>query len=158
MEQVSFKVTLTEKVQESSKSQVRRFEVPQDCSTSYIYLKEKLRSLFGQELGNSGIKITWKDQDDDIITIESDEELIIAMHEMKGPIYKFCIESLKVKANLFQKGYFRKSEYPFFCQFWGEFLSKFFLYYELCLKSFNFNKKYFEKKSKKMQNKSMFTL
>jgi len=95
MEQVSFKVTLTEKDQEFSKSQVRRFEVPQDCSTSYIYLKEKLRSLFGQELGNSGIKITWKDQDDDIVTIESDEELLIAMHEMKGPIYKFCIEPLK---------------------------------------------------------------
>ena len=127
MEQVSFKVTLTEKDQASSKSQVRRFEVPQDCSTSYIYLKEKLRSLFGQEIGNSGIKITWKDQDDDIVTIESDEELIIAMHEMKGPIYKFCIESLKVKANLFQKGYFCKSEYPLFCQFWGEFLSKFLL-------------------------------
>jgi len=95
MEQVSFKVTFTEKLQESSKSQVRRFEVPQDCSTSYIYLKEKLRSLFGQELGNSGIKITWKDQDDDIVTVESDEELFIAMHEMKGPIYKFCIEPLK---------------------------------------------------------------
>ena len=32
-----------------------------------------------------------------------------------------------VKANLFQKGYFRKSEYPLFCQFLGEFLSKFLL-------------------------------
>ena len=65
MEQVSFKVSLTEKDQESTKSQVRRFEVPQDCSTSYIYLKEKLRSLFGQELGHSGINITWQDQDND---------------------------------------------------------------------------------------------
>jgi len=91
MEQVSFKVSLIEKDQESSKSQVRRFEVPQDCSTSYIYLKGKLRSLFGQEFGNSGIIITWQDQDDDIVTVESDEELLIAMQEMKGPVYKFCV-------------------------------------------------------------------
>jgi len=96
MEQVSFKVSLTEKDQESSKSQVRRFEVPQDCSTSYIYLKEKLRSLFGQELEKSGFNITWKDQDDDIVTVDSDEELLIAMHEMKGPVYKFSIMPSKV--------------------------------------------------------------
>ena len=83
--------------EESPKSQVRRFEVPQDCSTSYIYLKEKLRSLFGQELGNSGINITWKDQENDTITIESDDELLIAMQEMKGPVYKFCIFPSKVK-------------------------------------------------------------
>jgi len=97
MEQVSFKVSLTEKDQESSKSQVRRFEVPQDCSTSYIYLKGKLRSLFGPELGNSGINITWQDQEDDIVTVESDEELLIAMQEMKGPVYKFCIVPSKVR-------------------------------------------------------------
>ena len=98
MEQVSFKVSLIEKDQEESpKSQVRRFEVPQDCSTSYIYLKEKLRSLFGQELGNSGINITWKDQENDTITIESDDELLIAMQEMKGPVYKFCIFPSKVR-------------------------------------------------------------
>ena len=98
MEQVSFKVSLIKKDQEESpKSQVRRFEVPHDCSTSYIYLKEKLRSLFGQELGNSGINITWKDQENDTITVESDDELLIAMQEMKGPVYKFCIFASKVR-------------------------------------------------------------
>jgi len=90
MEQVQFKVSFTGKPQES-KCQVRRFEVPQDCSTSYIYLKEKLRSLFGQEIGHSGIHITWQDQENDIVTVESDEELLIAMQEMKGPVYKLNI-------------------------------------------------------------------
>ena len=33
----------------------------------------------------------------------------------------------KVKANLFQKGYYCKSEYPLFCQFFGELLSKYLL-------------------------------
>jgi len=96
MEQVQFKVSFTGKPQES-KCQVRRFEVPQDCSTSYIYLKEKLRSLFGQEIGHSGIHITWQDQENDIVTVESDEELLIAMQEMKGPVYKLNIVPSKVR-------------------------------------------------------------
>ena len=92
MEQVSFKVSLNEK------SQVRRFEAPQDCSTSYVYLKEKLRSVFGQELlGNSGFNISWQDDEGDIVTVESDEELLIALNELKGPVYKFNLVPSKVR-------------------------------------------------------------
>ena len=40
-EQVSYKVTLL--VKQDEKSEVRRFVIPQDCSTSMVYLKEKLR-------------------------------------------------------------------------------------------------------------------
>ena len=95
MEQVSFKVSLNEK------SQVRRFEVPQDCSTSYVYLKEKLRSVFGQELlGNSGFNISWQDHEGDIVTVETDEELLIALNELKGPVYKFNIVPSKVRESL----------------------------------------------------------
>ena len=45
-EQVSYKVTLLANQDDKSgetKSEVRRFVVPQDCSTSMVYLKEKLR-------------------------------------------------------------------------------------------------------------------
>ena len=49
------------------------------------------------------------------------------------------------KGKLISEGIFRKSEYPLFCHFGGESLRKFLLSYELCLKSFNFNKKHFEK-------------
>ena len=98
MEQVSFKVSLNEK------SQVRRFEVPQDCSTSYIYLKEKLKSVFGQELlGNSGFNISWQDHEGDIVTVETDEELLIALNELKGPVYKFNLVPSKVRKSLNQK-------------------------------------------------------
>ena len=31
------------------------------------------------------------------------------------------INGRPLKANLFQRGYFCKSEYPLFCQFWGNF-------------------------------------
>ena len=94
MEQVSFKVSLDEK------SQVRRFLVPQDCSTSYVYLKEKLRSVFGQEIANSGFDISWQDNEEDIVTVESDEELLIAMNELEGPVYKFNLVPSKVRKSL----------------------------------------------------------
>merc|ERR1712004_525067 len=92
-EQVSYKVTLLANQNDKSgetKSEVRRFVVPQDCSTSMVYLKEKLRSIFGRQVEN-GMKITWRDEDGDDVCIESDEELVIALHEMKGPLYKLSL-------------------------------------------------------------------
>ena len=49
------------------------------------YLIFKFRSLFGKQLEN-GMKITWRDEDGDDVSIESDEELLIALHEMKGKV------------------------------------------------------------------------
>ena len=37
------------------------------------------------------MKITWRDEDGDDVCIESDEELVIALHEMKGPLYKLSL-------------------------------------------------------------------
>ena len=37
------------------------------------------------------MKITWRDEDGDDVSIESDEELLIALHEMKGPLYKLFV-------------------------------------------------------------------
>jgi len=80
--EVSFKVSLLDK--DNIKSEVRRFAVPQDCSTSLVYLKEKLRTLFGP----NNLNISWQDQDGDNVLIETDEELTIALQEMTGPVYK----------------------------------------------------------------------
>lgn len=89
-DQVSFKVTL--RGEDASKSQVRRFVVPQDCSTSLVYLKEKLRTIFGPTLGH--FRLSWKDEDEDDVIIETDEELMIGLQEMKGPLYKLDLVSL----------------------------------------------------------------
>merc|ERR1712018_635494 len=83
---VSFKVSLLDK--DNVKSQVRRFVVPEDCSTSVVYLREKLRGLFGP----SNLSISWQDEDGDTIVIESDEELTIAVQEMAGPVYKIQVK------------------------------------------------------------------
>ena len=37
------------------------------------------------------MKITWRDEDGDDVSIESNEELLIALHEMKGPLYKLSV-------------------------------------------------------------------
>ena len=89
---VSYKISLlTEAVNGSkTKCEVRRFVVPQDCSTSVDYLRDKLKYLFGNNISN-GFKITWKDEEGDNIKIESDEDLIIALHEMKGPLYRLSV-------------------------------------------------------------------
>merc|ERR1712047_229519 len=97
-DQVSFKVILRENVSNESKSQVRRFVVPQDCSTSLVYLKEKLRSIFGPTLGT--FRLSWKDEDEDDVIIETDEELMIGLQEMKGPLYKLDVVSLGAPDNV----------------------------------------------------------
>merc|ERR1711963_770773 len=76
--QVSFKICLLDN--EKSQLEVRRFLVPQDCSTSLLYLKEKIRSAFGARLHGS-FKISWLDQDQDQVIIDTDEDLMIALND-----------------------------------------------------------------------------
>jgi len=54
-----------------------------------IYLKEKIRTIFN--LGRSNCKVSWKDEDNDDVTIETDEELLIALQELVGPVYKLQV-------------------------------------------------------------------
>jgi hypothetical protein len=37
-------------------------------------------------------RITWTDEEKDIVTIRSDEELVFALAAMKGPVYKLAVE------------------------------------------------------------------
>ena len=94
VENVSFKVSLLENEKSLEKLEVRRFVVPQDCSTSLVYLKEKIRNIFN--LGRSDCKVFWIDEDNDHVAIETDEELVIALQELNGPVYKLQV----VKRNL----------------------------------------------------------
>jgi len=81
---VSFKVVLKEE------NELRRFMVDKEVSTSFSYLQEKLCLVFPQ-LKQKIFSITWKDEDEDMVTISTDEELIIALTEMAGPVYKLTV-------------------------------------------------------------------
>ena len=91
----SFKVTLLEEDPECSwnfeKIELRRFVVPKDRSTSMIHLKEKMRSLFGNQIESGvNLQIYWKDKDGDFIRVWSDQELLIGLLENKG-VFNLCV-------------------------------------------------------------------
>merc|ERR1719317_689794 len=82
---VSFKVVLKEQ------NEFRRFVVDKEVSTSFSYLQEKLCLVF-PKLKQKIFSISWTDEDGDIVTINTDEELIIALTEMPGPVYKLTVD------------------------------------------------------------------
>merc|ERR1712012_82041 len=83
---VSFKVYLKDPSQ-GEETEVRRFVVDKEVSTSLVYIKEKLVSIF-PVLADKIFSISWTDEDGDSITIDTDEELILALTELPGPVYK----------------------------------------------------------------------
>jgi len=86
---VSFKVFLRDS-DGGKESEVRRFVIDKQVSTSFIYLKEKLATVFSG-LSSFTFSVTWTDDDGDDVTIASDDELMIALTEMPGPLYKLNI-------------------------------------------------------------------
>jgi len=82
---VSFKVYLKDQEEE-----VRRFVIDKEVSTSHDYLMEKLKTVFPQ-LKRLNFSVSWTDEDGDNVTIANDEELIIALTEMSGPLYKINV-------------------------------------------------------------------
>ena len=81
-EQVFFKVTLLRKSStdwDFNKIEVRMFQIPEDL-TSLLYVKERIRDIFGNKLGQGEkLKIYWKDKDGDFIRVTNDEELLIGL-------------------------------------------------------------------------------
>merc|ERR1711936_1191759 len=70
---VSFKVYLKDPSQ-GEETEVRRFVVEREVSTSLVYIKEKLVSVF-PVLAEKLFSVSWTDEDGDAITIDTDEEL-----------------------------------------------------------------------------------
>lgn len=86
---VSFKVYL---ITSSLKPEVRRFGIDTDVVASFTYFKEKLQNVFPALLGKQ-FSVFWRDEDADEISVSSDEELIIALTEMKSDVNKFYVNT-----------------------------------------------------------------
>ena len=82
-DQVFFKVTLLRKSStdwDFNKIEVRMFVDSEDCSSSLLYVKERIRDIFVNKLGHGEkLKIYWKDKDGDFIRVTNDEELLIGL-------------------------------------------------------------------------------
>ena len=83
-DKVSFKVYLKTA---GSELEVRRFLIERNTRTDYNLLMEKLWMLFPQ-LQDSDFSLTWTDSEGDTITVNTNEELSIALTEMPGEPYK----------------------------------------------------------------------
>ncbi|KAG5319479.1 SQSTM protein, partial [Pseudoatta argentina] len=74
-------------------TEVRRFGIDVDVATNFLYLREKLQTIF-PDLRGKRFNVTWKDDENETITISTDEELEIALNEMaKNMICKLYIMS-----------------------------------------------------------------
>ncbi|BES88881.1 Zinc finger, ZZ type [Nesidiocoris tenuis] len=76
---VQFKVTLRKN---GEPVEIRRFAIDKDVVTNFSYLRQKLYSVF-PVLQNTGMNVSWKDNEGDTVSIGSDDELIIALTEME---------------------------------------------------------------------------
>ncbi|XP_057324608.1 sequestosome-1 [Microplitis mediator] len=79
MATVSFKVYMYHEA-DTANQEIRRFGIDADVVTNYLYLREKLQSIFPNIRGKR-FEIYWKDADGDDVIISSDEELQIALNE-----------------------------------------------------------------------------
>ena len=115
VENVSFKVYLRNYTNNGT-DEVKRFAVESDAATSITCLKvkyqqvrysiglmnsihpqEKLISIFPEILQRAKFVLSWTDEDEDNVVIDTDEELVVALTEMKGPIYKIICTVKGVK-------------------------------------------------------------
>lgn len=64
---------------------IRRFYMPTRNPPTYECLKEKLKSLFRNELAGGSFKLTWQDHEGDAIHVGSNEELAFAWRKMAAP-------------------------------------------------------------------------
>merc|ERR1712107_778058 len=85
-------------LKDETSQEVRRFKIDEDCGSSFAYLIEKLKVVFAN-LGSRQFDVAWVDSDGDEVKIGSDEELMIALSEMTGPVYKI---SVKINAKKFE--------------------------------------------------------
>ena len=85
---VSFKVIRRELGKDE---EIRRFCVDSEVSSSFSYLQEKLRLIF-PSLNRKIFTINWTDNEGDVVTISSDEELMIALTEMTEPPFKLVVK------------------------------------------------------------------
>ncbi|XP_049787287.1 sequestosome-1 isoform X1 [Schistocerca cancellata] len=84
---ISYKVYLEDG---TDTTEVRRFGIDRSLAFKFNFLREKLQKVF-PSLQNRNFYVSWKDQEGDIITISSDEELTLALSEMNTDVRKLYV-------------------------------------------------------------------
>jgi len=88
VDSVSFKVYC----QKRDRQDIRRFCLGKDLSSSFSYLQKKLFDFYPEIRTFS---LLWTDEEGDLILVSNDEDLKIALAEMKGPLFKFVMKPVE---------------------------------------------------------------
>jgi len=86
----SFKLTF---IGDDGERVARRLLVENDACKNLASLKEKLLNVFPILKTQKNFTLYWSDDEDDDITVTSDEDLVVAMTAMRGPLYKLSIKT-----------------------------------------------------------------
>ncbi|KAL5459847.1 hypothetical protein EMCRGX_G033230 [Ephydatia muelleri] len=70
--------------------EIRRFSLDQDVSTSYAYLLQKIAQVFPSVKADK-VALAWIDGDGDRISLSSDAELLEAMDQFDGTVFRLLI-------------------------------------------------------------------
>merc|ERR1712212_400856 len=85
--------------EEGLKENVRRFLLDKD-SADLSKFQQKICQIY-PDISENGYSLSWLDEEDDNVTVSNEEDLAIALMEMPGPIYTFCINRQEeVESNL----------------------------------------------------------
>jgi len=88
VDSVSFKVYC----HKNDRQDIRRFCLEKSLSSSYSYLQKRLFDFYPEIRTFS---LLWTDEEGDMIMVSNDEDLKIALAEMKGPLFKFVIKPIE---------------------------------------------------------------
>ncbi|EDO38640.1 predicted protein [Nematostella vectensis] len=62
----------------TEEEEIRRFSADEGAATSFLWLQEKIKSLFPPIQGRE-VEISWHDEDGEVVRLSSDEELTMAL-------------------------------------------------------------------------------
>lgn len=84
-------------------TEIRRFSIDQDVTTSFEYLLHKVRDVF-PGLQDKRLTFYWADKEGDTVAFSSDEELLSALSEVQDGVFKMSIEVAGDLSNSMFKG------------------------------------------------------
>lgn len=79
------------KLGSNANAEIRRFFVDQDVCSNFDYINKKLMQVF-PSLANQSFDLAWKDSEGDLIAFSSDEELLVALGQLKEDVFRIYIQ------------------------------------------------------------------
>lgn len=76
---------------DTENQEIRRFSVDEGASASFTYIQQKIESVFPSVRGKI-IRLFWKDEDSELVTFSSGEELVEALGSIQGDVFRIYVK------------------------------------------------------------------